>query len=576
MIYVIKRDLTEEQYNNSKIENVLNYAFKNSNTICNNMTELVSSIDSEINKLNIDKIEIEKIQNIVENMLMKYQYFDTVKHFIEYRNKRHELRTTEGYISKIPNNISTPWGMLGYVTYKRTYARIKDNEGNTEEFRDTILRILKASQNQLGVGFTNEELKKAYYYLMSLKCSVAGRFAWQMGTKTVDKLGIMSLQNCAFVKIDDPIHPFLWIFDVLMLGTGVGFSIEKKHVDCLPPLINKDIFVTRKDTKDADFIVPDSREGWVSLLEKMLEAYFFKGKSFTYSTVLIRSAGSVISGFGGVASGPEDLVKGLNNIQNILRNRRGQKLTTVDCLDIVNIIATIVVAGNVRRCIPENSLIHTKNGLKKIKNIKIGDQVLTSKGYENVSNVFYQGKQQVIKIITQNGEFKCTPNHKMAVLKNTKEYYWKEAKNLNKNDILMTTREGIIGSYTKLPTSDDVYIPELDNYIAWFIGIIQSKEPYEYSNDGKFSYKFEENEYTIALRTKNCINKFIDETYDIKLELCCENNSYIVRCVSHYIQNYIFNILKTKENNCIQKFILESYKDIRLSYIAGIIDGNLS
>ena len=51
--------------------------------------------------------------------------------------------------------------MLGYITYKRTYARIKDDEGNTEEFRDTILRILKASQNQLGVGFTNEELKKA-------------------------------------------------------------------------------------------------------------------------------------------------------------------------------------------------------------------------------------------------------------------------------------------------------------------------------------------------------------------------------------------------------------------------------
>jgi hypothetical protein len=47
---------------------------------------------------------------------------------------------------------------------------------------------------------------------MSLKCSVAGRFLWQLGTTNVSKLGIMSLQNCAFVKIDEPIKPFLWIF----------------------------------------------------------------------------------------------------------------------------------------------------------------------------------------------------------------------------------------------------------------------------------------------------------------------------------------------------------------------------
>jgi ribonucleoside-diphosphate reductase alpha chain/ribonucleoside-triphosphate reductase len=55
---------------------------------------------------------------------------------------------------------------------------------------------------------------------------------------------------------------------------------------------------------------------------------------------LIRSAGTKIKGFGGVASGPEDLVKGIKNIQGILNNRRGAKLTGVDCLDIINIIAS--------------------------------------------------------------------------------------------------------------------------------------------------------------------------------------------------------------------------------------------
>lgn len=347
---IIKRDNTYSNYDVNKIENALNLAFENSSTSCNNIKYIIDNINKEIMQIYdiSSNISIENIQNIVEKNLMKCEYYDTAKHYIEYRKTRNDNRKNESYITKIPDDVDTPWGMLGYVTYKRTYARVKNNL-ETEEFRDSILRVLDASQKQLKINFTNDELKKAYYYLMSLKCSVAGRFLWQLGTETVNKLGTMSLQNCAFVKIDSPIKPFTWIFDVLMLGTGVGFNIQKEYIDKLPPLVNKDINITRKDTKDADFIIPDSREGWVYLLENILESYFFKGKSFTYSTILIRTAGSKINGFGGTASGPEDLVKGLTNIQLILQKRKNQKLTSVDCLDIINIIATIVVAGNVRR-----------------------------------------------------------------------------------------------------------------------------------------------------------------------------------------------------------------------------------
>lgn len=350
MIIVVKRDGTEEIFNINKIEKVISLAFQNSKTQCKDISEIVKFINNEI--IGYEKINIEELQNIVENTLMVYEYFDTAKHYIHYRNDRNELRKKEGYVKKINDDVKTPWGMLGYITYKRTYARRltqDDDNNNTEEFRDSILRVLDACQKQLHVNFTNEELKKAYYYLMSLKCSVAGRFLWQLGTETVDKLGLMSLQNCAFVVIDEPIKPFLWIFDVLMLGTGVGFNIQREYVSKLPNILDKDVKVTRVDTKDADFIVPDSREGWVALLEKVFEAFYYKGKSFSYSTILIRTAGAKIKGFGGTASGPEDLVKGINNIQTILKKRKGQQLTSIDCLDIVNIIASVVVAGNVRR-----------------------------------------------------------------------------------------------------------------------------------------------------------------------------------------------------------------------------------
>ena len=248
----------------------------------------------------------------------------------------------------------TPFSTVGYITYKRTYAR-RLNEADaaspTEEFEDTVNRVVASSNNQLNVGFTTEEQERLKKYLMELKGTVAGRFLWQMGTGTVDKLGLASLQNCAFTTINEPVRPFTWAMDMLMLGSGVGYNIQKVNVDKLP-VVNADFTApTRLDVADADFIVPDSREGWVALLGKTLKAAFLsdKKKTFTFSTMNIRGKGAPIKGFGGTASGPEDLCWGIAKISEVLEKRAGRVLRPIDCLDIMNIIGAVVVAGNVRR-----------------------------------------------------------------------------------------------------------------------------------------------------------------------------------------------------------------------------------
>ena len=247
--------------------------------------------------------------------------------------------------------VETPWGPLGYVTYKRTYARrLNENNANskTEEFENTVDRIVKASDKQLKVGFSPEEEKRLKEILLGLKGSVAGRFMWQLGTKTIDRLGLMSLQNCAFTVVNEPVRPFTWAMDALMLGSGVGYNIQREYVYELPKLKRK-VRIIRKDTNDADFIVPDSREGWVKLLRKTLESHFITGEGFTYSTICVRGKGTPIKGFGGVASGPEELCWGIREISKLLNSRAGKKARPIDCLDIMNIIGYIVVAGNVRR-----------------------------------------------------------------------------------------------------------------------------------------------------------------------------------------------------------------------------------
>jgi ribonucleoside-triphosphate reductase len=239
-----------------------------------------------------------------------------------------------------------PWGEVGYPVFKRTYARAVENR--TEEWPETVERVVKACNEQLGCDFSDIEKDELRNIMMSLKGTVAGRFLWQLGTETVDKLGLPSLQNCAFVVVDKPIRPFTWAFEMLMLGSGVGFNIQRENVAELPSPM-ADVTITRLDKNDADFIVPDSREGWVELLRRVLEASFVTGKGFTFATHLIRSKGSPIKGFGGTASGPEDLVWGMMEINKILNAKNGAPLSSVDCLDIMNIIGRIVVAGNVRR-----------------------------------------------------------------------------------------------------------------------------------------------------------------------------------------------------------------------------------
>ena len=258
----------------------------------------------------------------------------------------------KNYVDSLPPSFmekyeskSVPWGELGYATYKRTYAR-QLASGGTEEWLQTVARCVN-SVLQIG-KFTVEESMFLYDSVFNLKCSFSGRGLWQLGTPTMKRFGGDSLMNCWCLSLNDPVKPFCFAFNELMLGGGVGFNLQKENVYEMPP-VKYDVAIVRRDEKDVDYIVPDNREGWIELLRRTLEAFFVTGKSFSFSTICIRPKGARIKGFGGVASGPEDLCQGIEQIAGVLSSRHGKKLRPIDCLDVMNIIGSIVVSGNVRR-----------------------------------------------------------------------------------------------------------------------------------------------------------------------------------------------------------------------------------
>lgn len=241
-----------------------------------------------------------------------------------------------------------PWGFngMGEIVYKRTYSRDIESLGRKEYWHETIARCIEGAQ-AIGAGYTKEEAERLFDYIFNLKGIFAGRSLWQLGTPLVEKMSGVSLVNCWMTTVSK-VEDFQFLMDHLMVGGGVGFSVERAVVHDMPKVKHVD-HITHEKTNDADFIVADSRQGWSALLGKVLDSYFHTGKSFTYSTVLIRGFGAPLKTFGGTASGPEVLIEGMADIGKILSAREGKKIRSVDALDICNIIGKIVVAGSARR-----------------------------------------------------------------------------------------------------------------------------------------------------------------------------------------------------------------------------------
>ena len=147
--------------------------------------------------------------------------------------------------------------------------------------------------------------------------------------------------NCSFVAVDNP-RSFDEILYILMNGTGVGFSVEQKHVDQLP-VIAEDFHET-----DTTIIVADSKLGWAKAFKELIHL-LYGGQIPRWDVSKVRPAGAPLKTFGGRASGPDPLVDLFKFTCATFKNAAGRRLSTIECHDIVCKIAEIVVVGGVRR-----------------------------------------------------------------------------------------------------------------------------------------------------------------------------------------------------------------------------------
>lgn len=165
--------------------------------------------------------------------------------------------------------------------------------------------------------------------------------AMQFAGKAIE-INNARIYNCGYLPIDH-YAAFSEVMFLLLGGTGVGYSIQLRHVDRLPTI--------RTPTKTRRYLVGDSIEGWADSVKMLMKAYF----GFTEAKPLfdfrdIRQKGARLVTAGGKAPGPEPLARCLFLIEQLLeRKENGEKLSTLDCHDILCHIADAVLSGGIRR-----------------------------------------------------------------------------------------------------------------------------------------------------------------------------------------------------------------------------------
>ena len=147
--------------------------------------------------------------------------------------------------------------------------------------------------------------------------------------------------NCAFLPVDSP-RSFDETMYVLMCGTGVGFSVEYKYINKLPPVPEK------LEKSDTVIVVEDSKQGWAKAYRELL-ALLWTGHIPAIDVTKVRASGARLKTMGGRSSGPQPLVNLFDFTISKFKNAAGRSLKPIECHDIMCKIGEVVVVGGVRR-----------------------------------------------------------------------------------------------------------------------------------------------------------------------------------------------------------------------------------
>jgi len=229
--------------------------------------------------------------------------------------------------------------ILSDITVYMKYAKYIPELNRRETWQELVTRNMEMHIKQY--PHIEAQIRENYMYVYKKQVLPSMR-SMQFAGKPIE-ISPNRIYNCAFAPIDDW-RVFSEIMFLLLGGTGVGYSVQKHHVDALPEI--------RKPNKERGrrWLVADSIEGWADAVKVLVKSYFFGGSHIEFDFSDIRPKGARLITSGGKAPGPQPLKECLIKLEGILDSKQnGDKLTAIEVHDMVCHIADAVLAGGIRR-----------------------------------------------------------------------------------------------------------------------------------------------------------------------------------------------------------------------------------
>lgn len=261
---------------------------------------------------------------------------------------RLRLRLREPFLSPYRRRGDPFESLLARSTYLAHYCR------GGETWTDTIRRVVEGNCSECAVD--EREAEELFHLFWTMQALPPGRGLWVGG---VEGIPAEARKNCWYTTLYD-LDDWCWTADKLMLGGGVGVGLQR--IDSLPvvargrPELRVYCSPEHPNAKEVQadegswtpYLVPDTRTGWIESLRDALYGAF-SGRSVALDVSRIRPRGTPLKTFGGIACGPGPLTSLLRSAWQIVRGAEGRRLTSVEALDVTNLIGLCVKSGNVRR-----------------------------------------------------------------------------------------------------------------------------------------------------------------------------------------------------------------------------------
>ena len=229
--------------------------------------------------------------------------------------------------------------ILSEITVYMKYAKYLPELNRRESWEELVTRNMNMHIKKYPA--LQEEIETAYQFVYDKKVLPSMR-SLQFGGKPIE-ISPNRIYNCAYLPIDDH-RAFGEAMFLLLGGTGVGYSVQKHHVDALPEIHKPNPKRTRR------YLIADSIEGWADAVKMLVKSYFEGGSSYAFDFSDIRAKGARLVTSGGKAPGPQPLKECLIKLQGILDAKEdGDKLSPIEVHDMVCHVADAVLAGGIRR-----------------------------------------------------------------------------------------------------------------------------------------------------------------------------------------------------------------------------------